>query len=257
MEQDITLDYRKPSEKVYKDREIWVGALLGGTLAAGYMVAANYKAFGEADKRRKTWFVTIAATAFLFYILLFAPFVDRLPHQLFSLVCAGLIVVSARLFQGEKIAAHIRAGGRVQSWWKTLGVSIVGGVVVLAMFASASYIADAVESANFTSKTYGTIQNEIYYDRRNISETEVDALADASIKSNLFFDNRSKWYAYARKVNTDYEISVSLTRAAINDGALLKFFNEERGYIQARFPNNKIIINLVEGNFNKIEKRIE
>lgn len=65
MEQEINFDYQNPAQKVYKERTIWVGTLLGGTLAAGYVVAANYKAFGEDDKARKTWFVTIAAVDFL------------------------------------------------------------------------------------------------------------------------------------------------------------------------------------------------
>ena len=57
------------------------------------MVAANYKAFSEADKTRKTWFVTIAATAFLFYMSFFALYIDRIPSRLFSLVCAEIISV--------------------------------------------------------------------------------------------------------------------------------------------------------------------
>ncbi|MDQ6787832.1 MAG: hypothetical protein M3033_13580 [Acidobacteriota bacterium] len=119
MEQEIIVNYQKPTEKVYKDREIWVGTLLGGTLAAGYMVAANYKAFGETDKVQKTWFVTIAATAFLFYVTFFAPYLDRIPNQLFSLVCAGIIFVLEQIYQGEKLgrtsarAGAFKAGGKL------------------------------------------------------------------------------------------------------------------------------------------------
>lgn len=256
MEQQTTHNSQS-SGKIYKDREIWVGTLLGGSLAAGYMVAANYKAFGETDKVRKTWFVTIAATVFLFYISLFAPYLDRIPNQLFSLVCAGIIVVLAQIYQGEKIRSHIRAGGQIQSWWKTLGVALVGLIITLLMFVGMAYVVTAVEELNQTSKTYGERQHEIYYNKSNISESEVDKIADAAIESNLFFNTEGKWYAYARKVNTDYEISVSLNRAALNDADLTKFFKEERDIMQARFPNNKIIINLVEGDFSKVEKRIE
>ena len=91
-------------------------ALLGGTLAAGYMVAKNYRAFGETDKIWKTWLATVAATAFVLLIS-FAPYIDRLPNHLFSLVCAGIIVVMVQMYQGEKIRTHVRAGGRIQSLW--------------------------------------------------------------------------------------------------------------------------------------------
>ena len=120
MEQKNDLNYNNSTRKVYKDKEIWVGSLLGGTLAAGYMVAENFKALGEPEKVRKTWFVTIAATVFLFYLIFFAPYLDRIPNNIFTLVWTAIIVVTAQIFQGEKIREYIRLGGQVQSWWKTL-----------------------------------------------------------------------------------------------------------------------------------------
>lgn len=256
MEQETTANYQNRTEKVYKDREIWVATLLGGTLAAGYMVAKNYRAFGETDKIWKTWLATVAATAFVLLVS-FAPYIDRLPNHLFSLVCAGIIVVLVQMYQGEKIRTHVRAGGRIQSWWKTLGVSMAGFCITVILFVGAAAVVTVVEEYNAASKTYGKMQHEIYYNKNNISESEVDRIADVSIKSNLFLDSQGKWYAYARKVDTDYEISLSVSRTTLNDRDYLKFFAEERGYIQAYFPNNKIIINLVEGNFDKVEKRIE
>ena len=270
MEQETTVNYQNRTEKVYKDREIWVATLLGGTLAAGYMVAKNYRAFGETDKVWKTWLATVAATAFIFYTAFFAPHLDRIPGQLFSLVCAGIIIVLVQIFQGEKIRAHISAGKQVQSWWKTIGVaSAAFGITIVLLVGMAFVVAAFEDSANsynvvskpvggnVVGKTYGNLQHEIYYDRSNISESEVDRIAEASIKSNFFLDSMGKRYAYARKVNNDYEISISLSRAALNDEEYLKFLTEARGYLQFYFQNNKIIINLVEGDFSKIEKRIE
>ena len=256
MEQETIVNSQSRTEKVYKDQEIWVGTLLGGTLAAGYMVAKNYRAFGETDKIWKTWLATVAATAFVLLIS-FAPYIDRLPNHLFSLVCAGIIVVMVQMYQGEKIRTHVRAGGRIQSWWKTLGVSMAGLCVTVILFVGAAAVVTVVEEYNAASKTYGKMRHEIYYNKNNISESEVDRIADASIKSNLFLDSQGKWYAHARKVDTDYEISLPVSRATLNDRDYLKFFAETRGYLQDYFPNNKIIINLVEGNFDKVEKRIE
>lgn len=256
MEQELHSEYPSQNKKIYKDREIWVGTLLGGTLAAGYMVAHNYRAFGETDKVRKTWLATVAATAFVILIS-FAPYIERLPNSLFGLVCAGIAVVLAQIFQGEQIKNHIRAGGQIQSWWKTIGVSLAALAVTVVMIVGIAFIQTIVEESNEASKFYGESRHEISYNKSNISEGEVDRIADASIKSNLFFNNGQKWFAYARKVNTDYEISLSVTRAALNDKDFLKFLDEERGYIQTYFPNNKIIINLAVGDFGKVEKRIE
>lgn len=257
MEQEATVDYQSRTKKIYKEREIWVGTLLGGTLAAGYMAAENYRAFGETDKARRTWVVTAAATAFIFYVSFFAPYIDRLPSQLFSLVCAGFVIALVQVYQGERIRAHVRGGGEIQNWWKTVGVSIAGSAVTVALMFGIAYVVSVVQEYNVVSKTYGKMQHTVYYDKSNISEGEVDQIANAAVSSNLFLDSSGKWFAYARKVDTDYEISLSVSRPTLSDADYLKFLKEERGYMQAHFPNNKIIINLVEGDFSKIEKRIE
>lgn len=257
MEQETTDNYPSRTEKVYKDREIWVATLLGGTLAAGYMVARNFQALGETGKVRKTWAVTFAATVIIFLIGFYAPYLERFPGFLFPLVIAGIVVVLAQMYQGERVRRHISAGGQIQSWWKTLGVSLAGMCATIVLFTGMAVIVTVIEETNTMTKNYGKMQHEVSYDKRNISESEVDLLADAATKSNLFLENRGKWYAYTRKVGTDYEISVSVNRATLNDKESLKFYNEVRGYMQAYFRNNKIILNLVEDDFSNVEKRIE
>ena len=51
-----------PERKIYKDPALLLGAFFGGPLAAGYMIAGNFKAFGRPDKAKKTWLFTILAT---------------------------------------------------------------------------------------------------------------------------------------------------------------------------------------------------
>lgn len=256
MEQESTTNHQSADGKIYKDKEIWVGALLGGVLAAGYMIAHNYKTFGAADKARKTWLVTVAALVFLLYISFFAPYFDRVPGTFFSLVLAGITVVLVQMYQGENIKAHVSAGGRIHSWWTTLGVSLVGAVVSVLLFLGAGFVIDSIANANITTKTYGTMRNEINFDQSNITESEVDALAGALDKKG-FFDDQGKWYLFARKDGDVYEITVSVTRAAVTDKEHLEFFSRLREEVQAQFPNNKIVINLAVENLRTVAKRIE
>lgn len=255
-EQETTINHQSRTEKVYKDREIWVGTLLGGTLAAGYMVAANYKAFGETDKVRKTWFITIAATVILFLILFFAPYVDRLPNQLFSLVCAGIIIVLAQIFQGEKINAHIRAGGRIQSWWKTIGVGLIGLVVTLFLILGIAMIDGFSANANATIKTYGTLKHEILFEKDNITEAEVNKIGNGFTQTN-FFDKEKQKFVDVKKVSSDYEVAIYCNDSIKTDTESNVYFNNLRNDMQKMFPDNKIVFNLVIGTSENIVKRIE
>ncbi len=42
-------------KRVYKTNMIYLGSWLGGPLVAGYLIAENFKAFGEFSKAKKTW----------------------------------------------------------------------------------------------------------------------------------------------------------------------------------------------------------
>src|SRR6195952_2633704 len=122
MEQEESFTFQDQTERIYKDKEILVGTLLGGALAAGYMAAENYKSFGEPAKARRTWIITIFVTVLLFFIS-FAPYIDRAPGRLLGLVCAGIIFYLVRVYQGKKIDNHIRDGKEIHSWGKTIGVA--------------------------------------------------------------------------------------------------------------------------------------
>ncbi len=256
MGQEINFDYRDTAGKVYKDREIWAATLLGGVLAAGYMVAANYKTFGETDKARKTWLVSGAATAFLFYISFFAPYIDRLPNSAFAFIWASIVFVVVRIYQGEKIASHIRAGGQIQSWWKTIGVSLVGLAITVAAFVGVSYAIDAVKNANLTTKTYGTLKHDIAFDKNNISEAEADKLAEG-FRQTGFFDDKIQKSVDAKKIGDNYEITVYCGDAIRNNSEAVGYFRDLRSEMQKLFPDNKIIFNLVISTPDNIVNRLE
>lgn len=126
MEQEITSETQNQPSKVYNYRQIWVAVFLGGTLAAGFMAAANYRAFGERAKWRTTWIATIAATGLIFFASYFAPYADRIHPFFFTLVIAGIVVILVQMFQGEQVRRYLLLGGRIEGWWKAIGVAIGG-----------------------------------------------------------------------------------------------------------------------------------
>ncbi len=135
-------------------------------------------------------------------------------------------------------------------------MSFAGLCFVLASFIGTAYVLNAIENANINTKTYGTVGHEISYDKSNLSESEVDVIAEAFTKIN-FFDDKGKWYIYARKVENNYEISISVTKPSLTNQQDLYFFNQLRSEMQSFFPKNKIVIKLFVGDYNKIGKRIE
>lgn len=259
MEQETTGKHQTATAgKIYKDREVWVGTFLGGPLVAGYMIAHNFKVFGDTIRARKTWIIAFAALLALLGIVLFAPYIDRIPQWAIPLVYTGMAFVLMRLYQGEKVAAHVRAGGQIQSWWRTLGVSLVIAVISFVPFIGAAVLADMVKNANVVYKNYGAAGHEIGFDKTNLAESEVDALAAGFEQFGFFNDGKNgKWFVYVRKIENRYEISVSVDKSAAHNPQNVKFFARLRDEMQALFPNNKIILNLIVDDLDNVVKRLE
>lgn len=125
------LDIEKPKQRIYKERAIWVGTFLGGPLAAGYLIAENFKAFNETDKARKTWIYAIIATIVIFGGIFLIPDNTKIPNQIIPLIYTVIAYYLVQHFQGQNISSHISSGGGLFSWWRTIAVGIIGLVITI------------------------------------------------------------------------------------------------------------------------------
>ena len=252
----MTINNQIPTEKIYKDRQIWAGTMLGGPIAAGYLIAENFKAFGEADKARKTWIIAIIATIFIFGISFFAPYVDRIPNLFFVLVYTAIAYALFQLYQGEKVKTHIKAGGQIHSWWRTVGMAVIALLITIIPIIGIAVFVETVSNVEITTKTYGTLKHDIAFDKSNITEDEVDKLADG-FRQTTFFDDEKQKSVDAKKTENAYEIIVYCNETIKSNPEAIGYFRKLRDEMQKLFPDNKIIFNLVIGTSDNIVKRLE
>ena len=108
MEQGLTkIDSVK---KIYKDRTIWAGTFLGGPLAAGYLIAENFKILNESEKVKNTWFISILCTIIIFGGVLLIPNIDKIPRQLIPLIYTAIAYYIVKYYQGAKIEEFLKTG---------------------------------------------------------------------------------------------------------------------------------------------------
>ena len=129
-EQELNSDTTFPTATVYTPANVLLGSFLGGPLVAGYIIARNFSAFGESEKARLTWIITIIATVGVFCIA-------------FSLSEAGSRAIFAaytvmaytltRHYQGDRIDAHLNARGAKHGWLNVIGICIVGVIITLSV----------------------------------------------------------------------------------------------------------------------------
>ena len=251
-----TLEIETPTEKIYKDRAIWVGTFLGGPLTAGYLIAENFKAFNETDKAKKTWVFAIIATIVIFSGVFMIPDNVNVPNQIIPLVYTSIAYFLVQHFQGKNISAHIDSGGQLFSWWRTIAVSIIGLIITMVPIFAFALLYDGIDNASISTKTYGAMKHEISFETSNITETEVDELANGLVKTT-FFDQAVTKYVYAEKVNSTYELSLSVVDGIANNNQALQPFINLRTDLQTVFPDNKIVVKLVVDDLDNIVKTIE
>lgn len=180
----------------------------------------------------------------------------KIPNQVIPLIYTATAYYLVRHFQGQNISTHINAGGQLHSWGRTITVGIIGLSITVIPILGFAVLSDNIENSSISTNTYGIMKHEIAFDKSNISESEVNQLADGLIKTT-FFDEAVTKYVYAKKVNDKYEISLSVVDGIANDSQALQPFIDLRTDLQTLFPNNKIVFKLVIDDLDNVVKTIK
>lgn len=248
------IDLEKPKKKIYKEKAVWTGALLGGPLVAGYLMAENFKVFHEPRKAATTRVFAVAATGIIFGSLSLIPESVKIPNILIPLICAGIASYFVQRYQRSSLNAHIEVGGPAYHWSRVLGISLVGTAITVLPFAGIVYLTDPIATAD--SKTYGRLQHEILFDKDNISEHEVDRMAEG-LRNATFFDEVQRKSIYLQKEKRRYVLVIPVIEQAWEDPEAIGFFDGLREDLQREFPGNKIVIDLFEEDIGDVKKRLE
>lgn len=249
------LDTQITERKIYKEKALWFGSLIGGPLIAGYIIAENFKAFNEPRNAQKTWLLTIVSTIIIFAGALLISDSTKIPNQIIPFTYTIVAYFLLKHYQGTEIESHIESGGQVYKWGRVIIISLIGLAITLVGLLGILLISDSINNMNVNTQVYGSMKHEITYDN-NISEEEIDNLANAFIKTT-FFDDAVTKYVYVGKITDNYEISIGCDQSVVDDPTAIEPFIQLKNEMQALYPNNKLVFNLVVDDFDNVVKRLE
>lgn len=118
----------KPTGKIFKDNIMMLASMLGGPLAAGYIIAHNFKVFGDVENEKRAKIFTGALVIVLLVVVYFLQGVEKFQPLLIPLCYSVLANSYMKATQRKRIDEHIKAGGETESVG-TLILVIVGGLV--------------------------------------------------------------------------------------------------------------------------------
>lgn len=134
------IEVQKPAYKIYKDKAIGVGALLGGPLVAGYLIAENFKAFKDPDKAKKAWIYATIACILIFGGIFLIPENIKIPNQVIPITYTLIAYYLVQHFQGQNIITHLNSGGEFFSWWRTIAIGLIGLVITLTVVLGVAFL---------------------------------------------------------------------------------------------------------------------
>ncbi|MCX6311717.1 MAG: hypothetical protein NT084_08775 [Bacteroidetes bacterium] len=246
------LDTHQELPKIFREKPIYIATFLGGPLAAGYIMAHNFKIFGEPAKAKMAWLISILVSILLLWMVMKMPTSVKIPNQLIPLIYTGIAYGLVYYYQGRNIETHLKKGGKYFSGWRVAGVTSISLVILCALIFSGLYFTDV--TLNSSCKAYGLTENKIYYKSSNITVAELDKIAK-TLEDVGEFTNDKSIDIYVKKGVGNYAITYTLMGKASEDPEIIKYFESERNKIQKEFPSDHIIIQFSsEGKLDDVVK---
>ena len=120
------------SGELYTPGQHFVAAFIGSPIAAAWLAAANYRALGRGQDARRIILWGMFATAVVFALAMVLP--DGFPNMALPLAyCLGVRSLAQTRF-GALVDAHRAAGGKIESWWRAVGVGLASLIIIGLIF---------------------------------------------------------------------------------------------------------------------------
>ncbi len=250
MTQDIN---NIPTTKIYKDKAIYTAGLLGGPLAAGYIIAQNFKAFGDNEKYKKALLISVATTIILYTAIVFIPGTEKLPKYIVPLIYTYIAYALIRFYQGKSIDEHISKGGQTYNIGRTLLVALISLFITCVTTILPLYFlmpSDKLEDYYFNFKNQ---RNEIQYYPDDIGKKEVQSICE-KLSYTDFFDSTYKQNFCIDKIDKTYQIKIP--SFDVDNPEVAPYFKEIQTFIQQYYPDNKVEFIICDSLYN-IKKTVK
>jgi len=186
-------------EKYYSEKQIYAATFFGGPIPSGILIYRNFKNLGEDRRAITTLMLTFVFTILLFYALFLIPdaISDKIPNVVFSSLYTVIVYLVYHNYFAKTINPKIEEQENKYSNWRVAGFTLMGFVINLMIIFGMAFLMPAFPG---DKATYGEIENEIFFDKWDVSVEQLDAIA------NTLYD-----YEY---FNTEIQQSVRIEKSA-------------------------------------------
>ncbi|MFP4165406.1 MAG: hypothetical protein ACLFVE_15645 [Chitinispirillaceae bacterium] len=243
-------DLFKNESRVYTRKSLGIAAVLGGPLAAGYLISENFKIFDQKNKARKALITGIFATTVFYTLLVVIPekYTAFLPNAAAGVLFPSLFTLFGLWWmervQGKEIRNHMEQGGGLHSGWKAGGIGMVGSVITLAfVFWQAFIIGMLSPEIEGERIDIANNRNRVYYEG-------LDSSAAASVADTMaalgFFDINYDFFFKLEGIDNGYRFLFPAEKKYWKSPEIIGHYAAFKSFLEQSFPKMKIRIFLYQ-----------
>jgi low affinity Fe/Cu permease len=226
-----------PDFKIHKENVVYGATFFGGPLAAGYIIAENFKAFGDKKKYTTTLLITTVFTIVLFSIIFLIPAIQNIPHILIPIAYTSLAYALVKHYQGKQIDEHITKGGKIYSVWRSVLIAVISLITTIAIIFSVAFLQVTQEKNEVLIQPFHSINHELNYNPNHITKEEIKLIGEELAKIN-FLDSTYKMYLYLDKEEEIVKLSIPFSGPAWNDTATTDYYNNLETILKTSYQKN-------------------
>lgn len=238
------------SQKIFTNTAIAAATFVGGPIVAGFLIAKNFRVFGNENAARNSIFIGIISTILLFAGIFAIPeaIIDKIPQALIPAVYTAIIAVIVEKMQAKKIKDFLASDGQKASNWQAAGYGLAGLVIIAGFLAIMIY---AVPSKGYEKKLNIDENVRLHYSKK-LDDSKTERIAklikqsgfmEGSEGADLFFNEEADFY------RLKFVIPDS---SALSDSLVISDFNNFEKYINYNlYLNKRIEFGFIDANMTK------
>jgi len=236
-------------KRIFTNKAISVATFFGGPLAAGFLIAKNFKVFEKPNAARNSTFIGILTTILLFTGILLAPedIINKLPQPLIPAVYTLIIAALVYWLQGAEIKKFLNNDGQKASNWIAAGYGFVGLIITLGF---SFFIAFSIPPEGY-EKSIDVNENVVLYYNDEIKEAKTKEIAN-ELKNSGYFNGSRGADLFLDNQKDHYKLKFVLPdTSVIQDPLFVRDFNEFENYLNDNLSfSKKILIGFTDINLS-------
>jgi len=228
-----------PYQKVFTNKTISLATFFGGPAAAGFLIAKNFKTFGNEKASKASIFIGIVTTLILFAVLMTLPesTVDKIPQSLIPFVYTAIIAAIIERMQGDQIKEFLENNGEKASGWTATAYGLLGLAVNVILILILVF---SVPQTGY-EKQLNVSDNVVLYYSKNIKDNSPERIA-AIIEESGFLAESQGSDLLLSETNQNYILKFILPdENLLKDSAIIYDFNGFENYLNYNLNLNKKI----------------